>query len=146
MARELPDLVADLAAYGARELPVVQERDVLRPRQADHHAQAAARSLVQQIDARRGVGADRVDAEARHEREVFGDSWEGWELIPVGIGREGAVRDALDEKPVLAEAQKLNVDIDPMTGETTQASVASILSTPKAVLIDVQGALGVTPN
>jgi tripartite-type tricarboxylate transporter receptor subunit TctC len=44
----------------------------------------------------------------------------------------------------LAEAQKLNSDIDPMTGEATQAAIARILSTPKPVLAEVQAALGGT--
>jgi tripartite-type tricarboxylate transporter receptor subunit TctC len=42
----------------------------------------------------------------------------------------------------LAEAQKLRSEIDPMSGEHTQSLVASILTTPKPVLADVQAALG----
>jgi tripartite-type tricarboxylate transporter receptor subunit TctC len=52
----------------------------------------------------------------------------------------------MNDPDFIAEAQKLNSDIDPMTGETTQAAIASILSTPKPVLADVQAALGGAAN
>jgi hypothetical protein len=42
----------------------------------------------------------------------------------------------------LADAQKLHVEIDPTSGEATQAVVASILTAPKPLLADVQAALG----
>ena len=42
----------------------------------------------------------------------------------------------------LAEAEKLNSDVDPMSGEETQAAIAAILATPRAVIADVQAALG----
>jgi tripartite-type tricarboxylate transporter receptor subunit TctC len=42
----------------------------------------------------------------------------------------------------LAEAEKLNSDVDPMSGEETQAAIAAILGTPRAVIADVQAALG----
>jgi tripartite-type tricarboxylate transporter receptor subunit TctC len=41
----------------------------------------------------------------------------------------------------LADARKLNVEIDPMSGERTQAIVAGVLAAPKPVLADVQAAL-----
>jgi len=42
----------------------------------------------------------------------------------------------------LAEAAKQGSDIDPMTGEQTQAAVTRLLATPKPVLASVQAALG----
>jgi tripartite-type tricarboxylate transporter receptor subunit TctC len=46
----------------------------------------------------------------------------------------------------IAEARKLNSDIDPMTGEETQSAISSILGTPKSVIAEVQAALGGFPN
>ena len=44
----------------------------------------------------------------------------------------------------LADAGKLHLEIDPMSGEETQIVIASILATPKPLLADVQAALGGT--
>ena len=46
----------------------------------------------------------------------------------------------------LAEARKLNADIEPVSGEDTQAAIAGILATPKPVIAEVQSALGGLPN
>ena len=53
---------------------------------------------------------------------------------------------ALKDPEFLAEGRKLNADIDPMSGEETQAAVAGILRTPKSVITQVQAALGGIPN
>jgi len=50
------------------------------------------------------------------------------------------------DQEFLAEANRLNSDIDPMTGEATQAAITGILSTPKSVITDVQAALGSVAN
>jgi tripartite-type tricarboxylate transporter receptor subunit TctC len=44
-----------------------------------------------------------------------------------------------------AEASRLGSDVEPMSGEETQAAIRDILGTPKPVIADVQAALGV-PN
>ena len=58
----------------ALQRAIVEKRDVLRPRQPDHDAQAVCARLRR---AGRGAAAcrraDRVDAELRHQAEVFGD-------------------------------------------------------------------------
>jgi hypothetical protein len=67
---------------------------------------------------------------------------------PPGVpeGRVALLRRAFDatmrDPEFLADARKLGSDIDPMTGEATRAAIASILATPKAVIADVQAALG----
>ena len=73
MIAELADLRGDLAPDGALQRAVVEKRDVLRPRQPDHDAQALARGRVEQVAARRRIGADGVDAERGHLPEVGGD-------------------------------------------------------------------------
>ena len=42
----------------------------------------------------------------------------------------------------LAAARARGSDIDPMTGEETQAVVTAFLATPKSVLTDLKAALG----
>jgi tripartite-type tricarboxylate transporter receptor subunit TctC len=42
----------------------------------------------------------------------------------------------------LAEARKLNLEVDPMSGRETQAIVAGVLTAPASVLADVRTALG----
>jgi tripartite-type tricarboxylate transporter receptor subunit TctC len=67
---------------------------------------------------------------------------------PPGVPEErvAILRRAFDatmrDQDFLAEAGKLNSDIDPMSGAETQAAIAGILSTPKSVITDVQAALG----
>ena len=71
---ELADLLdACSRSIVPAELPIVEKRDVLRPRQPDHDAQPVARRFVEQVAPRRRVDADGVDAELRHQAEVFGD-------------------------------------------------------------------------
>jgi tripartite-type tricarboxylate transporter receptor subunit TctC len=67
---------------------------------------------------------------------------------PPGVpdDRVAVLRRAFDatmkDPEFLADAQKLHLEIDPMSGEATQTIVASILAAPKSVLADVQTALG----
>src|SRR5262249_6313439 len=113
--------LGDLAADRALQRTIVEERDVLRPWEADHDAQPFGRRGVEQIAVRRRVGANGVDAELRHLTEVGRDLPERWELITVVVRREGAVGDALDEKTIavvqrtaarIRLAQKFPVDRD----------------------------------
>ena len=106
LAHPRDDVLADAAA----EVGVVEERDVLRPGQADHHAQPVARGLVEHPGSGHGVGADGVEARFPHPREVRRDDVGRGELVARGVGCEGAVRDALDEKPITPERQELAVD------------------------------------
>jgi len=73
MLRERRDLPDDVLPDAARQPSIVEEGDMLRPRKSDHHAKSVARRFVEQIQPRRRVRADGVDAEARHQAEVFGD-------------------------------------------------------------------------
>ena len=116
MVPELGDLRGDLAANRPLQAAIVEKRDVLRPRHPDHDAQSVPRGFVEQIAVRRRVGADGVEAETRHQTEVFGDAGERGELVPLRIRREGAVRHTLHEEPVVPGAQKLSVRGDPRCG------------------------------
>jgi hypothetical protein len=100
MIAELADARRDLAPDGPLEPPIVEKRHVLRPGKPDHDAQAVARGCVEQVAPWRRVGADRVDAEAGHQPEVFIDPVKRGELVARRVGREGAVRHAFDEKPI----------------------------------------------
>ncbi len=72
-----------------------------------------ARGLVQEITAWGGVNADGVDAERRHQAEVFGNLAQAGKLVPGGVGSECAVCNALDKKAFVARAQKLPIGYDP---------------------------------
>jgi tripartite-type tricarboxylate transporter receptor subunit TctC len=52
-----------------------------------------------------------------------------------------AFDDTVADPEFLAEAQKLSVDIDPMTGAEMQEAVKQILATPKDVIVRTQAAL-----
>ena len=59
---------------------------------------------------------------------------------------KGLLRRAFDammrDEAFLAEADRLKIDIDPMTGEETQAAIVQILATPPDVIARTQAALG----
>src|SRR5207253_11242757 len=67
---ELADAGDRLPADSPRERGVVEERDVLRPGEPDHDAQPVQGRLIEEIAAGRGVHANGVEAELRHEPEV----------------------------------------------------------------------------
>ncbi len=46
----------------------------------------------------------------------------------------------------LAEAEKLHLEIDPLTGEQVQDIVKSVLATPKPIIRQIQGMMGLSPN
>ncbi len=109
---ELSDAGRELAADVALEVTVVEEGDVLRPWQSDHHAQAVACGFVEQLAPRGGVRADGVEAEACHETEVFGDLLRRGKLVAVGVGRKRPVRHAFDEEALVAKAEEFSIGAD----------------------------------
>jgi hypothetical protein len=95
---------ADLAAL----LSIVEERDVLRPRNAGHHLQAVAGGRVEQVGCGNRVGANGVDPARRHCREVGGNTAGRREEVAARPGSERAVRHALHEEPRLASTNELS--------------------------------------
>ena len=83
----------------------------------------AARGFVEQVDSRRGVGPNRIDAEIRHVAEVLGDLCGRGKLVALRVGREGSVGDALDEEAVVAGAQKF-----PVRGDTGAGNRRPVLA------------------
>ena len=83
-----------------RQLPVVEERDVVGPRHADHDPETVLLCQVQEPLVRHGVGAYRVHAGATHQREVFGDARGRRKVLAVLVRRERAVAHALDPEPL----------------------------------------------
>jgi hypothetical protein len=47
----------------------------------------------------------------------------------------------MKDSELVAEAQKLGSDVDPLTGEETEAAINSVLSTPKMVIAQVKDML-----
>ena len=107
MIAELADPGGDFAPDGALQRAVVEKRDVLRPRQPDHDAQPLPRGRVEQVAARRRIGADRIEAERGHLPEVGGHLMQRGELVTVRVGRKRPVGHAFDEETLVASAQKL---------------------------------------
>lgn len=52
----------------------------------------------------------------------------------------------MKDSEFLAEANKLQADIEPMSGQETQAAIEAVLGTPKSVIAEVQAALGGPEN
>jgi len=106
---ELGHLRRDLAADGSLQRSIVEEGDVLRPRQPDHDAQAFSRRRIEKLAPWRRVGAHGIDPELGHLAEVGGDLWERRELVTLGVRRERTVGDTFDEETLVARAQKFPV-------------------------------------
>ncbi len=109
MAAEVAHLRGQLAPDSLLQSTIVEEGDVLRPGEPDHHTQPVGRGFVEEPARRRCIGADCVDPEARHQAEVFGNLFGGRELMTIRVGREGPVRDAFDEESFVADAQEFPV-------------------------------------
>ena len=110
VVRQLAHAGDDVAADAAAEIRVVEEREVLRPGQPHHHAQAVPRRRVEEAGIGRRVGADGVQPRFPHAREVVRDGCRRRELAPRRVGCEGAVGDALDEEAVAPCREELAVD------------------------------------
>jgi hypothetical protein len=109
MIGQLANLLDDLALDASRQLPIVEEGDVLRPGEPDHHAEPVARRFIEQVAAGRRVDADRVAAELRHQAEVGRNLLCCRELIPCHVRRERSVGDAFYEEAPAAGTQKLPI-------------------------------------
>ena len=110
--------LGDLRATISRRIVARQRRSSRNATCCDHGSptitrRPCARGFVEQVAPRRRVGADRVDAEGRHQPEVLGDLLRAGELVPVGVGRERPVGHALDEEALVAGAQEFPVRGDP---------------------------------
>jgi hypothetical protein len=113
VAGDAADLLADALLDGARRRAVVEERDVLLPRQAGHDEQPVLGGLVEEPPRWRRVGPDRVDAGLAHRPEVAGDHGRGGELGPVGARCEGPVGDPADLQLAVPAVQEASADAGP---------------------------------
>ena len=114
MIAELSDFPGEVAADFALQQSIVEKRHVLRPREPDHDAKAAAGRFVEQVAPGRGIRADGVDAEFRHQAEVFGDLRRRRKLMAVVVGGERAVRHTLDEIALVTDSEEFSVRGDPV--------------------------------
>lgn len=86
---------------------------------------------------------DRQIMELAYSQEVFGRPF----ILPPGVpaDRVAALRKAftetLDDKAVLAEAQKMRLDIAPIPGEEVQALVAKVYAFPQSIVAKAKAAL-----
>jgi hypothetical protein len=86
---------------------------------------------------------DREIMELAYSQEVFGRPF----ILPPGVpaDRVAALRKAfmetLDDKDLLAEAQMMHLDIEPISGDDVQALVAKIYSFPPNIVAKAKQAL-----
>jgi hypothetical protein len=57
-----------------------------------------------------------------------------------------AFDETMQDPAFLAEAAKLNAEIDPLTGEQVQDIVTQVLATPKPIIAQIQATLGLPAN
>ena len=111
MPRDRTRLSADAPDDVSPQPPIVEKRDVLRPRQSGHDTKTVIGRRIEHIGGRNGVGADGVDARSDHQREVAANVRPLRKLLPVVTGRKGAIGDAPHQEPFARDAQKLPVDV-----------------------------------
>jgi hypothetical protein len=94
MPRARACVVLDPTLDSCRDPPIVQKRDVLLPREADHRRKAVLVREIEEPPRRRFVEADCVDADCRHCGKVRIDSRAIRVRDAVRAGPKGPVRDA----------------------------------------------------
>src|SRR5262249_25198089 len=114
MAREARDIGAQLSQDTANASRVVEEGDVLLPRQPDHDAQVVGHCNVHQPARRKRIDADRIEAGGRDRLEVALDDSVDRELNARAIRPERPVGDATDPEFLITDIQKLAADIRPL--------------------------------
>jgi hypothetical protein len=110
---QLRDRGDDALPDTALRLGVIEERDMLRPRDPDHDAQTGARSLVENRAAGYSVGANRVDGVRAHQRKIFDDLLQRREVFAFCVGCKRSVRDALRYVLFPSDKQKLPLTRNP---------------------------------
>lgn len=109
MRCQLPHRLCGFEPDAVGNPPVVEKRDVLRPRQPDHDVQPVPRSLVEHVRGWRRVGSDRVDAGGRHQAEVVSDPMGFWKLRTGVVGGKRAVGDPLHEEAAPIDLEEFTV-------------------------------------
>ena len=109
---ERADLLGDVAADALDQGAVVEEGHVLRPRQADDHAEPFRGRIVEHRARGRRVDPDRIGTRARHRGEVAADLSRRRKLPAAVVRRERSVGDALDPESPVSCLQELTVHED----------------------------------
>ncbi len=131
MRRQATHIGGHLAPDAPCQRGVVEEGDVLHPRQPDHQAQALRVGGVEHLVGRRRVGADGVDAGRRHGREVGLHAGERGVLAARGVRCERAVGHALHEKASATDFQELPADARVDRHVIQRTGQTPILSRPR---------------
>ena len=98
---------ADPVFDGTTSSPLIEESDVLFPRDSDHHIQPIFEGKVQQPARRHRVGTQRIDAVGGHLPEILRHSRRLGKLEPAVVGPESAVGDTFDPQFLRPDEQKL---------------------------------------
>jgi len=104
----IADGLDDLAADGA----VVEELDMLSPRDGNEGADAEFAAEIEEPGGWDVVEADEVDAEGAHHFEVAASLRGVADEAALGIGSEGAVGDAFEEEFLVAVEEEFGADAD----------------------------------
>ena len=97
-SRNAGGTVTHAIATGIDDHLVVEETDVLGPRQADEHPEIVLVGEVEQPARRHGEAAQRVGAHLAHEGEVSADERLGRKLVAVLAGGERTIGDGAQVK------------------------------------------------
>src|SRR5688572_13021930 len=93
-------------------LGVINERQVLRPADVEENLDAHLSRQLKEPVRRDVVDPDAVPAHRQDLLEVLARLTAGGEVMAVGVGREGAVRDAFNVELLVAEPEELPVAAD----------------------------------
>src|SRR5262249_20145698 len=105
---------AQLSNDAAHPSSIVEEGDMLLPRQPDHDAQAVGHCNVHQPARRKRIDADRIEAGGRDRLEVALDDSVARELDARAIRPERPVGDATDPEFLVADIEELAVSMRPL--------------------------------
>jgi len=108
---DAPDGRDGVVSDASSEPSVVEKRDVLWPREPDHHVETVSKGRVEQHRRRWRVGAHRIDTDGRHQRKVLLDALRRRELRSLAVRSERAVGHALDQDTTPADFQELPIDV-----------------------------------
>src|SRR6266849_4240064 len=96
----------NLAQHLFSDARLLQETDVLHPWHECDDSEVILLGLIQEGNRGNCVCQDRIDPSRAHEHKILLHVSGLRELVPLAIGREGAIGDSLDEELVVAQEQK----------------------------------------
>src|SRR6516162_462725 len=113
MAGASADSLAEPPLETTYAVTIIQERDVLFPRQTNEHSQLIIQRRIQQPARRHGISAHRIDVIGGHAREVAPDSFRIVVFAAVRFRPEWTVSDPANIKLVFTNEDEFASDVWP---------------------------------